>query len=54
MKPIQFDSRVRFLYNIDLIKRVRATNLIEDPFENLSILFSDIDFEIRELNTARG
>jgi hypothetical protein len=28
--------------------------LIRDPFENLSILFSDIEFEIRELNTARG
>lgn len=54
MKTIQFDSGVRFLYKIDLIKRVRATNLIKDRFENLSMLFSDIEFEIRELNTARG
>jgi hypothetical protein len=54
MKTIQFDSRVRFLYKIDLIKRVRATNLIKDRFENLSVLFSDIEFEIRGLNTAQG
>jgi hypothetical protein len=54
MKPIYFLPKVRFLYNIDLIERVGASQLIEDHFENLSILFSDIEFEIRELNTARG
>lgn len=54
MKPIQFTYQVRFLFKIDLIERVSASQLIEDSFENLSILFSDIEFEIRELNTARG
>ena len=54
MKTIQFDSRVRFLYKIDLIKRSRVAPVIKDRFENLSMLFSDIEFEIRGLNTARG
>lgn len=54
MKTITFPYEVRFLYKIDLIERVRASQLIEDRFENLSMLFSDIEFEIRELNTARG
>jgi hypothetical protein len=54
MKPIYFLPKVRFLFKIDLIERVSSSQLIEDRFEDLSMLFSDIEFEIRELNTARG